>query len=413
MIPFQYNDVYFDLINCKKRYLVISGGSDSGKSVFVAQKLLIRIQEAIKKGRRHGFLCLRQSGPTARLSIFKLFCDLVRDYEIPCKINETEMKLTFQGGSFILCKGLDEIQKFKSIVGLTGIWLEEAIEFSKDEFLELDRRIRAVVDTYVQIILTFNPNVYIHWIRDLFFSGENEYNNEKLSKVLTTTIDDNKFATQQDIDALDRLETEDYALYLIYRLGLWAVLKGLIYGNYVIEDEDSFPKHYREVIYGHDFEYSTPCASLQIGIYENEFYLKELIYKTNLTSAQWVAELNKLDIDKRANHYGDSGRPDYINEAFSDGYNIRGADKPAGSVITGIDIVKKCRLHISSKSLNLIKEIRGYKFKQDKEGNVIDEPVKRDDHLMDGLRYAIYMYMKMAGIIYSVSTSKSFADLGI
>lgn len=400
MIPFQYNDVYFGLINCKKRYLILCGGSDSGKSVFVAQKLLMRIQEARRKGRRHGFLCLRQSGTYSRLSVFKLFCDMVRDYEIPCKINETDMRLTFPGGSFILCKGLDEVQKLKSIVGITGIWMEEAIEFSKEEFLELDRRVRAITNTYVQIILSFNPNVYIHWIRDLFFSGENEYNNDRLSEVLTTTVEDNKFATQQDIDALDRLETEDYAHYQIYRHGLWAVLKGLIYSNYIIEDEGSFPQNYRDIIYGHDFEYSTPCASLQIGIYENEFYLKELIYKSNLTSSQWVAELNRLGVNKLANHYGDSARSDYIGEAYNDGYNIKGANKPANSVITGIDMVKKVKLHVSKQSLNLVKEIMGYKFKQDKDGNVIDEPVKRNDHLMDGLRYAIYSYQDFSLGIY-------------
>lgn len=89
---------------------------------------------------------------------------------------------------------------------------------------------------------------------------ENEYNNDKLSLVLTTTIDDNKYATQQDFDALDRLEKEDYGLYQVYRKGLWAVLKGLIYSNYDIVD--SFPQ-FSDVIYGHDFEYSTPVARLK------------------------------------------------------------------------------------------------------------------------------------------------------
>lgn len=387
MIGFQYNDVYFDLLNNKKRYLLLKGGADSGKSVFIAQKLLLRINKAQEQGRRHGFLCLRKTGPTVKLSIFQLFKELVRDYEIPCKINETDMRITFPGGSFIICKGLDDIQKLKSIVGITGIWLEEAIEFTRDEFLEIDRRIRGVVNTYIQIILSFNPTEYIHWIRDLFFSGENEYNNEKLTTTLTTTVDDNKFASQQDKDALDRLEKEDYALYQIYRKGEFAVLKGLIYSNYDIVDE--FPEHFREVIYGHDFEYSTPCASLMIGIYEDEYYLKELIYKSNLTSEQWVAELDALHVEKLANHYGDSARPDYIDTAWQAGYNIKGAEKPTGSVIKGIDIVKRCKLHILKSSYNLIKEIRGYKFKQDKEGNVIDKPVKRNDHLCDALRYAL------------------------
>jgi len=54
----------------------------------------------------------------------------------------------------------------------------------------------------------------------------------------------------------------------------------------------------------------------------------------------------------------------------------------------GIDYVQAQRLMISPVSQNLIKEIRGYKWKE-KNGVVFDEPVKVHDHVLDSLRYAL------------------------
>ncbi len=55
----------------------------------------------------------------------------------------------------------------------------------------------------------------------------------------------------------------------------------------------------------------------------------------------------------------------------------------------GIDKVKQYKLHILEDSINLIKEIRSYKWKEDKEGRILEEPVKFNDHAMDAMRYAL------------------------
>ena len=68
------------------------------------------------------------------------------------------------------------------------------------------------------------------------------------------------------------------------------------------------------------------------------------------------------------------------------------ADKEKNSVKDGIDFIKRHKLHITNDSINLLREITGYKWKQDKDGNVLDEPVKFKDHLLDAMRYAIYTH---------------------
>jgi len=374
------NDVYIPLIYNLSRYLVLNGGSDSGKSYFIAQKILIRI---LTEKCVNGFLVLRTTGPTARDSVWTLFKKIIYENGIKCRINETSMRIIFPNGSFILCKGLDDIQKLKSIAGITGVWIEEGIEFALNEFLEIDRRIRGLIDTYVQIIISFNPTDYNHWLRTMFFEEPNEYLDQ--ATVLTTTIEDNKFATQQDYAALARLEKQDAGQFTIYRKGQWAVLKNLIWTNWDVTSE--YPEAWDSVFYGMDFGYNDPNVLIEVRIRDQEVFVKELVYKSGIHNADFISECEKLISDRYAYIFADPSRPEYIQEFYQKRFNC----KPAkNEVLKGIDFVKRYRLHIHKDSVNLLKEIKGYKFKEDKNGNVIDSPVEFMNHAADSLRYALF-----------------------
>jgi len=128
-----------------------------------------------------------------------------------------------------------------------------------------------------------------------------------------------------------------------------------------------------------------------VGIKDWEIYLRELLYQTHLTNEDLIEKLKELIPDKNRYTYADSAEPARIEEIARAGFNIHPADK---SVKDGIDFVKRQKLHILKRSVNLIKEIGGYKYKEDKDGNVLEEPVKFRDHLMDAMRMAIYTHLK-------------------
>jgi phage terminase large subunit len=309
---------------------------------------------------------------------------IILEYGIKCHINETQMRIIFPNSSFILCKGLDEIQKLKSIAGITSVWIEEAIEFSLNEFLEVDRRVRAVRETYIQIILSFNPTDYNHWLRTMFFEGVNEYYDQ--STVLTTTIDDNKFAKEEDFKAIDRIQDEGQKK--IYRRGEWAVLKNLIYSNWDVPTD--YPATWDQLVYGMDFGYNDPNVLIEIRIKDQELYVKELIYKSGIHNADFITECEKLIADRYAYIFADPSRPEYIEEFYQKRFNC----KPArNEVLKGIDSVKRHKLHIHKDSVNLLKEIKGYKWKEDKNSQVQDAPSEFLDHSMDAMRYAIFTYL--------------------
>ena len=114
-----------------------------------------------------------------------------------------------------------------------------------------------------------------------------------------------------------------------------------------------------------------------------------------MTNADLIRRLGELIEDKNKPIYADSAEPNRIQEITNNGFNCHPSDK---SVKDGIDFVKRKKLHIHQDSEDLLKEIKGYKWKEDKDGNVLEDPLKFNDHLLDALRYALYTYNKVPEI---------------
>ena len=152
------------------RYRVVYGGSGSGKSVSVAEDM---IQRAGEDGAR--VLTLRKVGKTCKHSTFALYKDILRSWGDldKVRINKQQMTISFPGGGEILHEGLDEVEKLKSIAGVTHIWIEEATELDfpnsekeEPDLGQLDLRLRGVSpDMHPSITLTFNP---IYAANDIF-----------------------------------------------------------------------------------------------------------------------------------------------------------------------------------------------------------------------------------------------------
>jgi phage terminase large subunit len=98
--------------------------------------------------------------------------------------------------------------------------------------------------------------------------------------------------------------------------------------------------------------------------------------------------MQTLDIG-RGMIFADAAEPKSIEEIYRSGFNIHAANK---DVWAGIVKVKSFPLYLTDSSTNLKREIQSYKWKKDKEDNIIEEPVKANDDRMDATRYAIYNY---------------------
>lgn len=390
----EINPSFFPYLTNKDKFLVFYGGAGSGKSYFIGQKILIRIFIGMDTDVIHKVLCLRKTQPACRKSIFAMFRGILKEWNLLdddfVKINQTDMSFTFYNGSQIICTGLDDPEKLKSIFGITSIWMEEANECTLVDFRQLSMRLRGYFPSYKQIMLSFNPMSKMLWLYNEFFE-----NKKVNATIMHSTYHDNPKLLEVDPDYAELLESYkdiDETYYNIFTLGKWGQLLEAVYQNY--EFIDNFPdeKFFKDSVYGLDVGFNVPSALSFVGTHDGEYYIKELLYDKKLTHGQLIGKLgNLIPLKYRRERiiYVDSQEAELIKELNLSGFIAKKSDK---SVKSGIDYVKRQKLYIDKESVNLSKEIAAYSYRKNNKGEVLEEPIKINDHLMDAVRYPIFTH---------------------
>lgn len=386
-----FNDVYLPhLTDYSKRYEVYYGGAGSGKSFFVGQKLVIKALTSVRK-----ILVLRKVGKTTKNSTFQLILDTLDSFHILnlCKINKTDFSIALPNGSVFLCAGLDDPEKVKSITGLTDAWLEEATEFTPDDFSQIDLRIRHPKAAAQQIILSFNPVSKANWCYLQFFAENKEFDafREKV-KVVKSNYQDNPHLPQPYIDSLLLLKDTNPVYYGIYALGEFGSLDKLIYSNW-----QSFEFNKEELkgdlIIGLDFGYSNDPTALIAGIVvpaENRIYVFKEWGGTGYLNDEIATAIKNLGFAKSIIK-ADSAEQKSIEEIKREGvFRISPCVKGQGSILQGIQKLQQYELIIHPECKNVIEELQNYSWEKDKQTNeYINKPVDKYNHYLDALRYAL------------------------
>jgi phage terminase large subunit len=365
------------------RKLILYGGAGSGKSWAIAQYLIL---EKFYKEKQIGILVVRATLPALKSSAYALILATLDLLKLPYKLNKSDMIIRNpDSGNFIMFRSLDDVEKIKSIEGINYVWMEEATEISHKDYMQLNIRARAQNDnegSINQVFCSFNPvdvRSFLKKITD---------NPPEGVRIHHSTYKDNAFLTQDYIDELEELIEHDRTYHLIYAKGLWASPGNIIYTNWKVTPV--WPENrFNDVGYGLDFGFNAPTALVEIGHRDDGVWERERLYETKLTNTQLIEKLKVL-IPPQHRHrviMADSAEPDRIEEIFDAGFNIFPCTKGPNSVRIGIDRVKRHKILIHNSSTNLIEEKQGYKWKEDKYGNTLDEPVPYKDHLMDAERY--------------------------
>jgi len=375
----EVTDVYDKTLSSPKQFVVNVGGAGSSKSYSIAQLLI----QTLFNEQNHKIAIGRKTFPALRMTAYKLVIDLLKDYglyKLDCHNKTENIYVNPLKNSSMQFFSLDDPEKIKS-ADFNDIWLEEANEFTYEDYLVLKMRLRAPSSKMNKLYLTLNPIDENNWIA------------MKLSKdptvdIIRSTYKDNPFLTPEYIAILENLINEDANYYRIYVLGEWGKLENIIYPNWQVIDD--MPGEFQQQAYGLDFGYVNPTALAHIGIIDKDLYIDELLYQTQMTNSDLISRLltfPRLDI------YADSAEPQRIEELKRSRLNCYPADK---DVKLGIDLVKRQNIKITKRSINIIKEIRGYQRKKDKDGNVLEEPVKFNDHILDAIRYGVMgkLYIK-------------------
>lgn len=216
-----FNSRFLPLLKDEKhRYLVLYGGAGSGKSVFAVQRYIMRLMQK----KLCNVLVIRAVAATHRDSTYALFRQIIRRWGVEslfiCK--SSEPRITCANGNSVIFKGLDDVEKLKSVTfpkgELTDIWIEEASEIEEKDFNQLDVRLRGK-GVKKQIVLTFNPISALHWLKRRFFDTR-----DPRAAVLKTTYHDNRFLDEDYKRTLEGYRDTDPYYYAVYCLGEWGVL---------------------------------------------------------------------------------------------------------------------------------------------------------------------------------------------
>lgn len=215
------NDVYLPFLNKQQGTQIYFGGSSSGKSYFIAQKIVLDNLQGVN------WLICRNVGKTLRNSTFNEISKAISLMGLKhlYKFNKVDMAITCTAnGKQILFAGLDDVEKLKSISPAVGvlerIFIEEATEVKYEAYKQLEKRLRGRTEHSKCIILAFNPVLKTSWIYKEFFKrwedNKNLYEDDKLL-ILKTTYKDNLYLEPEDIQRLED-ETDPY-YYSVYSLG--------------------------------------------------------------------------------------------------------------------------------------------------------------------------------------------------
>ncbi len=251
----------------------------------------------------------------------------------------------------------------------TILFINECNNVAYDSFRELDIR------TEKFTFLDWNP-VAEFWAHEnkLVSDPENAF-------IHSTYLDARDVLPAEVVENIESNKGKDPNWWNVYGLGLLGKLEHLIWSNYQIVDELPPKCDWKCWGYGLDFGYTNPACLNKVVIADNKLYWDECLYQAKLTNADIIQRLTHED---RADIYADSAEPDRIEEICRAGYNCYPANK---DVKMGLDVVNRQGLYITKRSVAGIKEIRNYTRKKDKDGRVLEEPLKINDHFCDAGRY--------------------------
>ncbi len=382
--------VYERNVRSKAQYIVNVGGAGSSKSHSIAQILIGKFFNIPNRK----ILVTRKTFPALRLTAYKLIVGLLSEYGVYGRVghNKGDNTITNPGnGAFMSFLSIDDPEKIKS-TEWNDIWLEEASEFTWEDWIVVQTRLRAPrpPEHPNKIYFSLNPSDEQSWINQRLMLTQSFA--EKL-EIIHSNYEDNPFLDPEYIAILEALKDQDPNAYMVYAKGEWGMLTNVIYKPYELVQEFPAEDENSDVIYGLDFGFNNPSALIQITFHDQALYLRELLYETHLTNTQLIDKVKDL-IPEEVRHrpiYADTAEPDRIEEFSKAGFNIYPSDK---EVNIGIDVCRRQRFYTLPSNINLNKERSVYKWRQDKNGTVLEEPVKFMDHLMDAKRYAVYTHQK-------------------
>lgn len=310
---------------------------------------------------------VRNTLPAIKRSVFRDFLQIINDWGVynPKNLNKSELIYYFDNGSWIEFFSCENEQKLRGPKRQI-LFVNEANEISYLEWQQLQMR------TTVFSILDYNPSFSEeHWI--------NQVNQERKTCFWISTYKDNPFLEQRIIDEIESLQWKNPSLWQVYGLGQRAMVEGLVFPKFeIVNYMPTETMRHRYI--GMDLGYATDStAIIEVRFCGKDMYLNELCYKTHMLTEDIIRTLKKQQ-EWSPEIISESADPRMIDEIYNAGLDIKPVHKYGGSIQAGITKMQELNIKVTKQSVNVIKELRNYTYRQDKEGKWLNEPIDAFNH---------------------------------
>lgn len=361
-------NVFSQLLRAESRYVISQGGTSSSKTYSMLQLLYLI---AFKKQGVHISVVSETLPHLKRGAMRDFFKILITDKLYSEKYHDKTNNIYMVGNSMIEFFSADSGDKVRG-ARRDYLFINECNNVSFETYNQLEVR------TKNQIYLDYNPS-HEFWVHEYLLKSEIEHT------FIKSTYKDNPYLDSNIVKSIESRRYNDPNWWRVFGEGELGFSESLIFTHW--RQTKNIPDG--NVAYGLDFGYNHPTALVKVTEHDGKFYAEQLIYESHLTNQQLIERLKQLNINRSAEIFADYSRPESIREIYLAGFNIKDANK---DVKKGIDSVKSKELYIHEGSIDLIKELRSYSWKKDRNEKLLEEPIKTLDDGCDALRYCIHTW---------------------
>jgi len=369
MTKIQTTRVFEDLITTDKRICVFQGSSRASKTYNI---LIYWVYKLLQENNKT-LTIVRKTLPALKGSILRDLKEILLMFNVFDANKWHSVDGYFQLGTNIIewisCDDESKLRGRKR----DYLFINEATEISEEEYTQL------ILRTSDRCIIDLNPSLWNSWIYELEGQEDVFYT--------IVTYKDNPFLSDVQINEIEKLQYKDQNLWRVFGLGQKGVPTRVVFNHQQVIG--SIPPEAKLLGYGIDYGYHD--AQTLIGVYNNgdNIYVDELLYLKRTTIPDFIYKIKDLDINLKDDFIADSANPQAIEEMKRAGINIKPVAK--GTILHGIDLIKRHNLFVTSTSNNLLDELNQYVWKQDKNLKNLDEPIDDFNHCIDPIRYVLQM----------------------
>jgi len=362
------------LSKLNKRNRVVQGGTSAGKTFGIIPLL---IDHAIKNPNKE-ISIVSESIPHLRRGALKDFLKIMisTGRYIDGMFNKSLLKYTFTNGSYIEFFSIESADKLRG---------------ARRNILYVNEANNIPFDAYNQLAIRTNETIWIDFNPTSSFWAHTELQNNEDTDFIKLTYKDNEALPDTIIKDIEKAKAKASKStywknwWTVYGLGEIGSLEGACIPDWKQID---LPNEARLLCYGMDWGYSNdPTTLVAMYKYNNAFIFDEVLYKRGMLNTEISNLLKSYNIDNII--YADSAEPKSIAELNSYGHTVLPCLKGRDSIVYGINLINQNEIYVTTRSVNIIKELQNYIWLKTKDGETLNKPIDAYNHCIDAMRYAI------------------------